>query len=503
MHRSSYCSQKIIAVLAALFIAAWPIWLAPWGHDLAAAQSAAQSAEAPPAPPLALTDAVRIGLAQHPLLEQARASSQHAAAETKQTLGRLYPWLEASVAGSAGSLRVRSSDGANIHATGDLASSFLRGRSGLHQHGGGRGFALAGALPQHNQNMGTAGLIVNQLVTDFGQTAHRILASRAAEAATDKAILTNKAWIILTVQQAYLTCLMQQRFVDIAAENLAKRRAIREQISVLHKRQLKSKLDLDLVSVEVGTAELALIKARNDLAQSFSALNNSMGIEGPDRYRLEPIRLTEAPPPAIAALVEEGLAQRPELLGSQDRIQASRELLQAVEALHFGEVSAVGALGITQYGTVHDSGIPSDGVAPLWGFGVTARLPLFTGFKIQNQVSEAGHRKGEAEQESQALANEVVLQIVKASLGQMSTAEQIALERERAAFAKEAVDLAQARYKLGLSSIVEVIRATAALFDAESRLAEAQHVYQKSQALVAYAAGQDYRKYERIGHAEP
>lgn len=494
--------------MAGVFFVCWLLALTAWPPATAAAQpdgaarramppagkASTQKPSLPPAPFLSLTEAITRGLAQHPLIERARESSKSAAAETKQTRGRQYPWLEASVAGGAGSIRVLSSDGANVHATGDLAEDFLN-RSGFHQRGGGRGFALGGALPKHNMNMTTGGLILNQLITDFGKTAHRILANQATEAATEKEIFTNKALVILNVQQAYLTCLMEQRLVDIAAENLEKRKLIREQIQTLHKHQLKSKLDLDLVAVEVENAELALIKARNDLAQAFASLNNAMGIEGPDRYDLESLPVAKEPPPVVAELVEAGLKQRPELLGGQDRIQASQELLQAVKALHFGEVSAVGTVGITKYGDIHDSGIPSDGVAPLWGFGVTARLPLFTGFKIQNQIVEAGHRKGEAEQELQHLANEVTLQVIKASLGQVTSAEQIALEQDRVTFAKEAVDLSQARYKLGLSSIVEVVQATTALFDAQSRLAEAQYVYKKSQALVAYASGQEYRKY--------
>ncbi|MFM8552827.1 MAG: TolC family protein [Nitrospiraceae bacterium] len=491
-----------------VFFCGWLLILMAWHPDTAPAppndtvpramspSGKASTTKPPPSPAhlLSLTEAIQVSLAQHPSIERARATSRSAAAETKQDKGRLYPWLEASAAGGTGSIRVLGSDGANIHATGDLASSF-RNRSGFHTYGGGRGFALAGALPKHNMNMTTGGLLLNQLITDFGTSAHRILASQSAEAATEKDILTNKALVILNVHQAYLTCLMQQRFVEIAAENLDTRKVIRDQVQSLYKHQLKAKLDLDLVSVEVENANLALIKARNDLAQAFASLNNAMGVEGPDRYALESMSIDTEPAPAMAELVEEGLKYRPELLGGQDRIQASQELLQAIKSLHFGDVSAVGTLGITKYGDIHDAGIPSDGVAPLWGFGVSARLPLFTGFKIQNQIVEAGHHKGEAEQELQNLANEVTLQVVKASLGQIASAEQIALEQERAAFAKEAVNLAQARYKLGLSSIVEVVQATTALFDAESRLAEAQYVYKKSQVLVAYAAGQDYRKF--------
>jgi outer membrane protein TolC len=55
--------------------------------------------------------------------------------------------------------------------------------------------------------------------------------------------------------------------------------------------------------------------------------------------------------------------------------------------------------------------------------------------------------------------------------------------------------LAQERYRIGLSPILDVIRATAAAFEAESRLAEAQYIYKTSEVVLAYATGQDYLRY--------
>src|SRR5919107_6038730 len=163
------------------------------------AQTAVPSAEAespdirsrPPVskPVLTVTDAIRIGLDRHPSLEQSRYASQAAKAITKQIQGDRYPWLEASVAGTSGSLRIVTTDGRTIHDR------------------GGHGFDPGGALPHHNQNMLTGGLLLNQLITDFGHTAHRILASQATEAASEKAWLTNKALVVLNVQKAYLQCL--------------------------------------------------------------------------------------------------------------------------------------------------------------------------------------------------------------------------------------------------------------------------------------------------------
>lgn len=441
-----------------------------------------EATSSPPARPpagafLTLDRAIRIGLAEHPLLEQSRQTSLAAKAITKQIRGDLLPWLEASVAGTSGSIRVVTTDGKTIHDR------------------GGHGFDPGGALPKHNQNMLTGGLLLNQLLTDFGYTAHRILARLATEAATEKEILTNKALVILNVQKAYFGCLTQQRLMEIAAETLKLRKAIRDQIQTLYKQQLKPKLDLDLIQVEVATAKLALIQARNDLSERFAALNHAMGIAGSEQYELEKIPVSVVPAQSPDVLVEAGLTNRPELLGAQDRLQATKALLKAAKALDFGSITGLGMIAVTKYWDVHEGGITNDEIDPIWGVGATARLPLFTGFKIQNQIVEARHHKEEAKEELEHLGNEVILQVMRAYLAQTTNAEQIPLEQERVAFAREALGLAQERYRLALSSIIEVVRATTALFEAESSLAEAQFIYKTSEAALAYATGHDYKRY--------
>jgi outer membrane protein len=430
-----------------------------------------------PGASLGIQQAIRIGLTRHPSLDQTRYASAAAKAVTKQLKGDRYPWLDASIAGASGSLRIVTSDGRTIHDR------------------GGRGFDPGGALPHHNQNMLTGGLILNQLITDFGYTAHRVLASEATEAAQQKEAVTKKALVILNVQKAFINALLQERLVVIAQETLTRRRAVRDQVDALYKHQLRSKMDLDLISVEVSNAELALIRANSEVKTHVAALTNAMGLQGPADYRLEDIAVDVAPLPDLDILVEEGLKHRPELLGSDDKIHANEELLKAAKALNFGSLSAVGSLGVTKYWDVHDSGLRNDEVAPFWGAGATLRVPLFTGFKIQSQVTEAQHVKAEAVHERENLANEIILQIIRAYLTQATNADQIALEQERVHYAREALALAQERYKLGLGPILEVVRATAAVFEAESRLAEARYLYKIGEVVVGYATGHDYTRY--------
>jgi outer membrane protein len=412
---------------------------------------------------LTLERAIQIALNTHPLIERAQYGTMLARAITKQTKGERYPWLEASIAESSGSLRVVSADGRTVH------------DQGAH------GFDPGGALAKHNQNMLTGGLILNQLISDFGYTAHRILANELNEDASDKQLSMHKAQVILNVQRAYFTTLLHQRQVELAASTLQARQAFRDRVSTLYRNQLKSKVDLDLLQVDVSNAEFTLLGRRNDVKQQFAALNNAMGLSVADAYQLEPMNAVIQQLPA---------------LGARDKVQISEEFLKSVEALHFGSLSGVGVIGVSKFFDVHEGGLHNDEVLPIWGAGATIRFPLFSGFKVQNQVAEAAHHKGEDEQDLQQDMNEVAVQIIRAYLTQVSNGQQIPVEQERVTVAREALSLAQERYKNGLASIVEVVQSTALLFQAESRLAELQYVYKLGDAALGYAAGQTYQRYQ-------
>lgn len=430
---------------------------------------------------LTMDQAIRIGLQEHPLLERSRYSSMIAQAHTRQIKGELYPWLEASVTGTSGSLRVVTTDGKVIHDR------------------GGHGFDPGGALPKHNQNMITGGLLLNQLLIDFGNTAHRILANQSTEKATEKQHLTHKALVILKVKQAYLNCLMQQSLLKVAESTLQRRTALAKMVQALHAQQLKNKLDLDLILLKVSEAELGIVRAKSDLAQRFAILNNAMGIQGPDQYELEkrPITLSDFNEQDLDPLLQTALQNRPELLGAADHHQAQEELFHAAKSLHFGSVTAVGVAAGTKYGDIHDGGIPKEnGIVPFWGAAATLRVPLFTGFRIQNEIIEASHHLGESEQDVKNVANEVGLQITRAYLALIGNAQQIPFEEQRVVLARESLHLAEERYRVGLSQIVDVVQSVTLVFESEARLTEARYLYQSSQAALAHAVGTDYKNYE-------
>jgi len=413
--------------------------------------------------------AIQIALEKQPLLKMAQHDVLEARAVMKQIESANYPQITGVYANTGGNTRVLSNLG------------------------------ISGSLPKPVNYLTTPGLRVDLLITDFGHTAHRVLAQKSLTASAEKAVLTAKALVILTVEQAYLNCLKQRRLTEVARGILRQRELIRGQLAVLYRHQLRSKLDFDFASVEVNRAELALITSENDLKSSFAALNNAMGLQPGAEYDLENITLSIIPVPPMESLFPKALASRPELLGSKDRLQATEQALQAAKALKFGHIAAMGTAGYTWWSReerLNGKELSNPGAnLGWWGAGGASSFPLYTGGRIQGQIEEAAARKGLVDAGTRAIANDVVLQVTQAFLSRHTAEEQLTVVEHKVAHAHEALILAQEQYKVGLGSILDIVTSTADLLSAEVGLATAQYDFLASDAALAYATGVEHGRY--------
>lgn len=469
----SNSSHRVVAVLliAGLMVQGSPSWIASAQRSETFAPSSPRvPTEVPKSKGafLGYRTAVAIAVEQHPLLKKSQETSWSAQATAEQAKARYYPQIDAYAIQTGGTIRPLS------------------------------GFNIAGAQNKPTSYVENAGFRADQLIYDFGQSGHTLLAERANQEATEKDLLTNKALVILRVQQAYLHCLRMTRLIQIAEATVRERGILRDQIKLLYERQLKSKLDLDFISVELKTSEVQFIQAKNELRAAFAQLNHAMGIRGPEDYTLEEVADVPTPSATLESLIQHGLEDRPELMGSSDRIRAADEQYHAAKALNFPTISATGMTGV-----IHFSDAPTnqyagahDGFTQLWwGAAAVVSVPLFTGFLIENRVAEALQQKYKEEQRKLDLANKVALEITDSYFGLHTAQQQIKVAEKEVESARSALSLAKERYRLALSSIVEVTTATTELLSAEVRLAEARYAVQANSMAVAYAIGKGYRDF--------
>ncbi|MBI3357470.1 MAG: TolC family protein [Nitrospirae bacterium] len=412
--------------------------------------------------------AIRIGLDRHPLLRRSRETALAAEAVMNQAAARYYPELNAYAIHTGGTVRPLSA------------------------------FNVGGAQNKPTSYVESAGFRADQLIYDFGQTTHKVLAERAGQEAAEKDIQTRKATVILRVQQAYIHCLRQKRLIDIAEETVRERGVLRDQIATLFKRELKSKLDFDFISVELTNAEVQLLQAKNELRAAFAGLNNAMGVRGSEDYTLEDLSTPSASLDSLEALITRAQSNRPELLGTTDRIKQADERVSSAQAMNLPTIAALGMAGV-----IHFSDAPLNQYAGShpgqtnlwWGAGAMVSVPIFTGFLIDNRVAEARQEKYKVEQKKVNLSNNIALEVTDAYLALHAARQQIVVEEKEVESARSALTLSKERYRLGLASVVDVTTATTALLTAEVRLSEARYGVLAGTAALAFATGRGLLEY--------
>jgi len=439
----------IVSIVIGSVVSAQPAWTQSQGGRFANAS------------PLSMKQAIAIALEKHPAIASSTHAFRAGEARTEQARAPYYPQVGASAIETSGALR---------------ANAFLR---------------PSGSLIQPNQTDFTAGLTVSQLIYDFGQTTHKVEANRFAAQALNEDVLTQKANVILNVQRTYYEGLKRRRLVQIAEETVREREVIKRQVESLYRQQLKAKLDLDLVQVELSNAGVDLIRTRNDLKASYAALNTAMGVTGSTEYMLEDpsVTITETRP--LENLLATAIEKRPEVLAIQERARSAEQRIKAADSQNFPTIQAVGSAGDTE----HLSGRPNLREGEWWGAGLVVSVPLFTGFLIQNQVQEANEQYQEAMSAVQSVEQGVRLEVTNAFLGVQTLREQIKAITELVRQTKEALQLAQQRYRLGLNSIVEVTQGEVAVTNAETKLAEAQYDDKAAEAMLAYAVGESTQSF--------
>ena len=117
-------------------------------------------------------------------------------------------------------------------------------------------------------------------------------------------------------------------------------------------------------------------------------------------------------------------------------------------------------------------------------------IPIFNGFLFSARHQEANLRAKAADQAMRDLADRISRDVRTAWLDAGTAYQRLAVTAQLLKEATLALDLAQGRYKLGLSSIVELSQAQLNLTQAQIADTSAKYDFQIQSAVLAYQTGQ-------------
>jgi len=325
-----------------------------------------------------------------------------------------------------------------------------------------------------------AGVVVSQLITDFGRTTNLVSSANLAAKAEDQNAAATKEQILLEVDQAFYGALQAHAVLTVAQQTVSARQTVTDQVEALFKSKLRSELDFSFANVNLAQAKLLVLDAENNENGALATLSMILGYSKTQDFKLvEDATAISSPPGNVDDLISQAFAMRPEILSLEFQEQSAKKFQTAERDLLLPNIRAVGAVG--------DTPVRNPVLSNWYGaVGVNVEIPLFNGFLYTARSREASLRAQAAHDRLLDLRNRISRDVRTGWLNANTAYARLSVTQQLLDQSSLALDLAQTRYRLGLSSIVELSQAQLQQTQAQISNAQAAYDYRLALAVLRY-----------------
>lgn len=299
---------------------------------------------------------------------------------------------------------------------------------------------------------------------------------RATEAA--RAELLASEWgqkaviasLVSNVASAYFQLLELDSEMDISKHTLDTRKESLKLVEVRAKGGVTSLMDVRQSEELVYTAAAAIPDLEKRAEQQENLISILLGRNPGPVTRGRPLGETSVPPEVPAGLPSSLLDRRPDIQSAEQTLVAANAQIGVAKAAYFPQISLTALAGYQSFALAN----LFTGPAGLWSFGGQLTQPIFTAGKIRSGVRLTEAQKQESvlvyQQSIQQAFREVSDSLV-AYHKNREFREQKALLTQAAG---DATQLADSRYRGGVTSYLEVLDSDTRYFDAQIGLSQAQ-----------------------------
>ena len=334
--------------------------------------------------------------------------------------------------------------------------------------------------PEPLSNFRTA-ITLRQTIFDQLQTYTHVTQARLGQQQADLQKAMVEQQVRFEVIRSYYGVLVAHAKKDVAEEAVKMAESDVKRIHDRFQHGLAVQSDLLAGEVQLGEFRQQQIDSEGDVAIAYAALNTVMGlpVDTPQKVTGELVdkRFETAPKDELIRLA---LLHRPDYLRAGYGVQFSKEGVRGVKRAYLPKLdfmTSYGASGKDLSSGSSDYTISANLTFNLFDPGRSAR------------ISKARAVESMATAEQENLANQIRLEVVRAY-------QQCASARERLVVAGQVIDQAtethrivQNRYREGLTTITEVLRAETALVRARLNLVAARYDHYVSYAHVLLSCG--------------
>jgi outer membrane protein len=413
--------KRIAAVVAGLLITVASAW--------------AQTTEA--VRRISLDEAVGLALQNQPAMVEARGARRNASAADRSAWGAFLPNVTTSASASRGNVR---------------RVDPITGRE---------------IPPEYSYTLGVSANL--ELFDGFRRFANKKAASASLDAA-EAGLTLARYEVTLATKQAFYDAAARDELVRVAQAQLERaERQLTVSIDRLHAGTATRSDSLRAV-VERGNAQIALLQAEADLEGSRAELGRQVGVDGPVAAFPDSVLL---PPPGTETFANE-------ILGSPEVAQAEAEAEAARAGVWSARSQYWPSLNVSYSDNHQGTGSPFSNFGDYeesfsWRFGLS--WTLWNGFVREgNQVRVAAARDAAQARAAEA-RRRVAARLTQQSASLETAYAQVDIARTNVLAAAEDLRVQNERYRLGASTILDLMTSQAALTEAEVGYIQARFQY--------------------------
>lgn len=365
---------------------------------------------------------------------------------------------------------------AQLFPTLDLGETWSRARS---EPLGGKGFEYLRSTYGPNATL-------SWLLFDFGGRSADLGEARFALLAADWTHNAEIQAVMLEVELAYYGYLGAGAARDATAESI---REAESNLAAAEERRAAGVATIaDVLQARTALAQVRfdLARVEGELKSIKAALATAVGVRPDIEVELGELP-AELPLDATLGSIDEmldgALAQRPDLAAARAEALAARQRIrqESSDGLPTVGLSATGSRTQTP-----DDGSPA---ADNFQLQLALRVPLFDGFERRARIARA---RAEAELEEasvERLAQRVTLEVWTAYYDLQTAAQQVTAGRSLVDSAQQSAAVAEARYRAGAGSILDLLAAQSALASARALEIQARAGWLQSLAQLRHDIG--------------
>lgn len=425
-----------------------------------------------------LEQCIQYALENNPNIKNMRLDERIAESKVKETIGIGLPQID----GNAGATynetlprffatKLRLAGFSGVDPSGPDYPNFLPGLKDDDVVASQNFFQLKGSA--------NAGITVNQLIFN-GNYLVGLQASSVYKDLAYKTTAQTKEQLIQSVMKAYYLALVNRSRITLYENNIARVDTLLRNTRAMNQNGFAESIDVDRVQVQLNNlmAERSKFIKVQQLAlevlkfQIYFPMDQQLDIVGELNREAVTVDLD-------AYLKDWNFKNRPDyqVLDANRRLQSlnvRNKMANGIPSLNFnmnlGYMTQSGTIGglFQTNSNISDNGlIGPDKWYPVNSYGLSLRVPIFSGLQRSNQVQQEKLRLQKIENNFRTLESSIDLEIKQATITYQNAVETLEVQRRNMDLATNVANVTKIKYEQGVGSNIEVV-------DAESSLRESQ-----------------------------